>query len=190
MGGLIIFASICVPFLVLSDRDAQMAVFGVALGCAAIGFADDFIKIVKRRSLGLSGRYKLACQVVLALALWWVAAHEVGLEPMIYFRIGDISLDIGPVALFRARLLRHLRRHERRQPDRRPRRPRAGSCAIVLLTYTGDHLHHGRPAEPALFSSAWSAPASASSGSTPSRPRSSWATPAHSAWGARSARSR
>ena len=31
MGGLIIFASICVPFLVLSDRDASaMAVFGVA----------------------------------------------------------------------------------------------------------------------------------------------------------------
>ena len=68
MGGLIIFASICVPYLVLSDRDAQsLAVFGVALGCAAIGFADDFMKIVKRRSLGLSARYKLACQVLLAL---------------------------------------------------------------------------------------------------------------------------
>ena len=35
MGGLIVFASICVPYLVLSDRDAQsMAVFGVAMGCA------------------------------------------------------------------------------------------------------------------------------------------------------------
>ena len=61
MGGLIVFASICVPYLVLSDRDAQsLAVFGVAIGCAAIGFADDFIKIVKRRSLGLSARWKLA----------------------------------------------------------------------------------------------------------------------------------
>ena len=57
MGGLIVFASICVPYLVLSDRDAQsLTVFGVALGCAALGFADDFIKIVKRRSLGLSAR--------------------------------------------------------------------------------------------------------------------------------------
>ena len=38
MGGLIVFASICVPYLVLSDRDAQsMAVFGVAIGCAALG---------------------------------------------------------------------------------------------------------------------------------------------------------
>src|SRR4029077_4673706 len=58
MGGLIIFAAICVPYLVLSDRDAQsLAVFGVALGCAALGFADDYIKIVKRRSLGLARAY-------------------------------------------------------------------------------------------------------------------------------------
>ena len=34
----------------------SLAVFGVAIGCAALGFADDFIKIVKRRSLGLSAR--------------------------------------------------------------------------------------------------------------------------------------
>ena len=101
MGGLIVFASICVPFLVLSDRDAQsMAVFGVAMGCAALGFADDYIKIVKRRSLGLAGRWKLIGQLLLALALWWVARHEVGLEPTLYFRIGDGSIDLGPVLYF------------------------------------------------------------------------------------------
>lgn len=101
MGGLIVFASICVPYLVLSNRDAQsLTVFGVALGCAAIGFADDYIKIVKRRSLGLSARWKIFGQVVLALVLWWVARHEVGLEPILYFRIGDASLDLGPVLYF------------------------------------------------------------------------------------------
>ena len=101
MGGLIIFAAICVPFLVLSDRDPQsLAVFGVAMGCAALGFADDYIKIVKRRSLGLSGRWKLLGQLILALALWWVARHEVGLEPILYFRIGDASIDLGPVLYF------------------------------------------------------------------------------------------
>ena len=57
MGGLLIFAAIAVPYLVLSDRDTQsLAVFGVALGCAAIGFVDDFLKIVRRRSLGLCRR--------------------------------------------------------------------------------------------------------------------------------------
>ena len=69
MGGLIIFAAVVVPFLILSDHSvAAMTVFFIALGCAAIGFADDFIKIVKRRSLGLSARYKLLAQVGLARA--------------------------------------------------------------------------------------------------------------------------
>ena len=60
MGGLIIFTAISVPYLVLSDRDTEsLAVFGVALGSAAIGFADDYIKVHHRRSLGLAGRWKL-----------------------------------------------------------------------------------------------------------------------------------
>src|SRR5512133_1520148 len=101
MGGLIVFASICVPYLVLSDRDAQsLSVFGVALGCAALGFVDDFIKIVKRRSLGLSARWKLLFQVFLAFGLWWVARHQVGLDPILFFRIGDASSDLGPVLYF------------------------------------------------------------------------------------------
>ena len=34
------------------------------VGCALVGFADDYIKIVKKRSLGLTGRQKLAGQFV------------------------------------------------------------------------------------------------------------------------------
>ena len=87
MGGLIIFLAIAVPYLVLSNRDtASLAVFGVALGCAALGFADDFIKISKRRSLGLSARYKLLGQIALALALWWVAYDTLGLDPALESR--------------------------------------------------------------------------------------------------------
>src|ERR671918_322313 len=81
MGGLIIFTAVSVPYLVLSERDtASLAVFGVALGCAALGFADDFVKISKRRSLGLSARWKLLVQIALALGLWWVAYDELGLK--------------------------------------------------------------------------------------------------------------
>ena len=46
MGGLIVFTAISIPYMVLSDRETQsLAVFGVALGCAAIGFADDSLDI-------------------------------------------------------------------------------------------------------------------------------------------------
>src|SRR5688572_32909126 len=60
MGGIIIFTAIAVPFLLLTDLDARaLGVFGVALACALLGFADDYTKIVKRRSLGLRARTKL-----------------------------------------------------------------------------------------------------------------------------------
>src|SRR5215218_5825655 len=98
MGGLIIFVAIAVPYLVLSDRDtASLAVFGVALGCAILGFADDFIKISKRRSLGLGARYKLLGQIAIALVLWYVAYEDLGLEPALQSRIFDAQIYLGPI---------------------------------------------------------------------------------------------
>jgi phospho-N-acetylmuramoyl-pentapeptide-transferase len=98
MGGLIVFVAIAIPYLVLSERDTEsLAVFGVALGSAAIGFTDDWLKIVKRRSLGLAARWKLLAQIGLALALWWVATEEVGLDPTIEVRVFDAQIYIGPV---------------------------------------------------------------------------------------------
>jgi phospho-N-acetylmuramoyl-pentapeptide-transferase len=137
MGGLIIFIAILVPFLVLSDRSvAAMTVLFVAIGCAALGFADDFIKIVKRRSLGLSARYKLVGQVVLALVLWWVARHEVGLEPVILIRGLDLSFDIGPVAYFVLVFLVIAGATNGVNLTDGLDGLAAGSSAIVLLTYT------------------------------------------------------
>lgn len=137
MGGLIIFAAICVPYLVLSERDASsLAVFGVALGCAALGFVDDYIKIVKRRSLGLSGRWKLLGQLVLAFGLWWVARHSVGLEPRLYFRIGGASVYLGPVLYFVLVFLVIAGTSNGVNLTDGLDGLAAGSCAIVLLTYT------------------------------------------------------
>ena len=46
MGGLAIFLSVCVPFLILSEyRAASLAVLGTALAMAALGFADDITKL-------------------------------------------------------------------------------------------------------------------------------------------------
>src|SRR5664279_4909779 len=137
MGGLIVFASICVPYLVLSNRDTQsLTVFGIALGCAGIGFADDFIKIVKRRSLGLSARWKILFQVILALILWWVARHELGIEPILYFRIGEGSIDLGPVLYFVLVFLVLSGFSNGVNLTDGLDGLAAGSCAIVLLAYT------------------------------------------------------
>ena len=137
MGGLIVFTAIAIPYLVLSDRDTQsLAVFGVALGCAAIGFADDFLKIVRRRSLGLSARYKLLFQAALATGLWYVAKHSVGLDSSLELRISDASLDIPdavyPVVIFLVIAGSSNAVNLTDGVDGLA----AGCCAIVLLAYT------------------------------------------------------
>jgi phospho-N-acetylmuramoyl-pentapeptide-transferase len=96
MGGIIIFTAIAVPFLILSNHSWRaMGVFGAALACAALGFADDYTKIVKRRSLGLRGRTKLLVTVAIAIALWWVAHYKAGLQNEVRLRFVDVELDIG-----------------------------------------------------------------------------------------------
>lgn len=153
MGGLIIFASICVPYLVLSGRDAQsLTVFGIALGCAALGFADDYIKIVKRRSLGLSARVKILVQVGLALILWWVARHEVGLEPTLYFRIGEGSVDLGPVLYFVLVFLVLSGFSNGVNLTDGLDGLAAGCCAVVLLAYTAIALVTNEQHDLALLS--------------------------------------
>jgi phospho-N-acetylmuramoyl-pentapeptide-transferase len=137
MGGLLIFTAISVPYLVLSDRDTQsLAVFGVALGCAAIGFVDDYLKITHRRSLGLSARYKLLLQLGLALGLWYVARHSVGLDSSLELRISHASLDIPdglyPLVIF---LVIAGSSNAVNLTDGLDGLA-AGCCAIVLLAYT------------------------------------------------------
>ncbi len=137
MGGLIIFIAISVPYLVLSDLDSQsLAVFGVAIGCAAIGFADDFTKIVKRRSLGLSARYKLFAQALLAVGLWYVADHTVGLDSVIELRISDASLDIPEAAYLLLVFLVIAGASNAVNLSDGLDGLAAGCCAIVLLAYT------------------------------------------------------
>src|SRR5947208_4275064 len=90
MGGIIIFTAIAVPFLLLSTRDWQsVGVFGASVACALMGFADDYTKIVKRRSLGLRARSKLVITVLISVGLWWIATQKAGIAPTILIRPGD-----------------------------------------------------------------------------------------------------
>src|ERR1700751_3958962 len=98
MGGIIIFLAIAVPYVLLSKRDWQsLGVFGAALGCALLGFADDYTKIVKRRSLGLRARTKLAVTIAISLGLWWVATQKAHVNETISLRFVDANVDLGPV---------------------------------------------------------------------------------------------
>jgi phospho-N-acetylmuramoyl-pentapeptide-transferase len=75
MGGLLIMLSMAIPFLLFSEHTLPaLTAFFVTLGCAAIGFVDDWTKLTHRRSLGLAGRWKLlglgAITLVVALVVY------------------------------------------------------------------------------------------------------------------------
>src|SRR4051794_23592628 len=96
MGGLVLFLSVSVPFLILSDyRAASLAVFGTALASAGLGFADDWVKLQKRRSLGISGRTKLIVQPLMATALWLFLSNYGALEHTPLRRISAAPVNPG-----------------------------------------------------------------------------------------------
>ncbi len=154
MGGLILFLAISVPYLVLGPRDTQsLAVFGVAIGSAALGFADDWIKVRKRRSLGLSARWKLVGQIALAFGLWWVATKSVGLDPSVRVRIFDADIYLGPAlyVLFVFFVIAGASNAVNLTDGLDGLA--AGSCAIVLLAYTAITVTSGQEGLALLSSS-------------------------------------
>jgi phospho-N-acetylmuramoyl-pentapeptide-transferase len=71
MGGVLIVISTVLPTFLWADLTNPFVwiVLVSTTGFGAIGFADDYIKIVRRRSLGLTGKMKLAFQFSLSFAL-------------------------------------------------------------------------------------------------------------------------
>jgi phospho-N-acetylmuramoyl-pentapeptide-transferase len=94
MGGLLFIIAATIPFLALSNYTLPgLAVFGVMLGCAVIGFADDYTKLTRRRSLGLAGRWKLLLLVAITFFVGW-AANERDLATEVYIPGVDLELDL------------------------------------------------------------------------------------------------
>ena len=103
MGGVLILIAILVPTILWSDPSnpyVWLVVFST-LAFGAIGFADDYIKVVQRRSLGLTARQKIGLQM---LAAFLVAAVLVGLRQ---FNIFSTRLTVPFIKQWRPDLLWH-----------------------------------------------------------------------------------
>lgn len=95
MGGLIFLAAATIVALVFShDKDMVLVLLSTLL-FGLIGFADDYIKIVKKRSLGLRAWQKIVAQLAVALLLTYVTAgvNQVGTSVLIPFT--GKFLDLG-----------------------------------------------------------------------------------------------
>ncbi|HSZ05039.1 MAG TPA: phospho-N-acetylmuramoyl-pentapeptide-transferase [Solirubrobacteraceae bacterium] len=97
MGGIIVFLAVAVPFLILSEYEwRSVGVFGAAIACALLGFADDYTKLVRRRSLGLRARTKLLVTIAISLGLWYVAVHEAHVPSYLELNYADYHVNLGP----------------------------------------------------------------------------------------------
>lgn len=74
MGGILIIGSVFISTILWARLDSLFLWLALSATTlfALVGFADDYIKIVRKRSLGLTGRQKIAGQLVTALAVWTV----------------------------------------------------------------------------------------------------------------------
>lgn len=88
MGGIMFVTGIAVSILVTAALFALggnfntefarcILLFGVSLGFGSIGFVDDYIKVVKKRNLGLTAPQKFIMQVILA-AIYVVVLYALG----------------------------------------------------------------------------------------------------------------
>jgi phospho-N-acetylmuramoyl-pentapeptide-transferase len=96
MGGLLILLAAVIPFLALSKYTLPaLTVLFVALGCGLIGFADDFIKLRHRRSLGLNGRWKLLLLAAITVGVSVAHSQIEGLDRSIYIPVIDVDLPLS-----------------------------------------------------------------------------------------------
>ena len=101
MGGLAIWLAVLVPFLVFSRFSvASLTVMIAAFGNAGIGFVDDWTKIARKRSLGLSARVKLLLQLALSLLVGFIALRFVGLDTRVDLPFTDLRLQLGTVGFY------------------------------------------------------------------------------------------
>jgi phospho-N-acetylmuramoyl-pentapeptide-transferase len=80
MGGLLIQLAVVVATLLWMDLSNRFVwiVLATLVGVGAVGFADDWVKVTRRRSLGLTGRGKLLPQFLVALAVGFAVEQWAG----------------------------------------------------------------------------------------------------------------
>jgi phospho-N-acetylmuramoyl-pentapeptide-transferase len=96
MGGLLILASAVVPFLFLSQYTAEgLTVLFVVLGCALIGFTDDYLKLRRRHSLGLPGRWKMVGLVAVTVGAALLLNESTSFTTDVYVPVFGWTLDLS-----------------------------------------------------------------------------------------------
>lgn len=99
MGGMMIIISIVVTSLLMAGQFHSIGVeiwllLLVTVGFGLLGFLDDYIKVVKRRNLGLTSKQKFAGQVAIS-AIVYAVLVQTGLSTEVFIPGTSLSVDFG-----------------------------------------------------------------------------------------------
>ena len=96
MGGLMILTSLAASILLWMDLTNPFvwACLFVTLGFGLIGFLDDYDKVRKQKTAGVSGRVRLLGEFLIAGAASWVITQQNGTHLYLPFTTG-LSIDLG-----------------------------------------------------------------------------------------------
>lgn len=101
MGGLVILASILVTSLIYIGKYSEIIpVLFMTLGFGLIGFLDDYIKVVKKRSLGLTPLQKMILQILLTAVFVYYYYNVAGMDATIRIPFMDGAVFTMPDWLF------------------------------------------------------------------------------------------
>lgn len=96
MGGVMFSFSITLGTIFIAKESmVTFVLLFFTLGYGLIGFIDDYIKIVKKRSLGLRARDKIIGQFLLSGMLAWVAVNYLGRGTELVIPFWGTTLDLG-----------------------------------------------------------------------------------------------
>ena len=96
MGGLLILVAAFIPaFAVSLYTIPGVTILLATLACGLLGFADDYLKVRRRRSLGLRGRWKMLGLVAITAAVGFATSQIGYMDTEIYFPLVDVNIDLG-----------------------------------------------------------------------------------------------
>ena len=96
MGGIaiVIGATLGALFFAPHNVEVALALF-ITLGHFALGFLDDYIKVVKKRNLGLRSSQKLLGQIFIALVTIIVGQTMMGVDTSLWIPVVDTRIELG-----------------------------------------------------------------------------------------------
>lgn len=95
MGGVMFFFSITLGVIFLTKGMLTYLLLLATLGFGLIGFADDYIKIIKHRSLGLKPMQKIVGQLGISLLVAYLAVFKLGISTALVVPYFGMTIELG-----------------------------------------------------------------------------------------------